>query len=144
MKKSKNTFESPPVCEALESRILLSVGSSIETLASLDFADGPTYISADLLAGDTVRDNDIVPSDLRQSQQAIASMLADNPSADLAQLSSWNVRVNQSGDLHVYVHVDQVNQSVVQSLQAAGLSVENTNEGMGVVQGWVSIPFWTP
>ena len=140
MKKSKNTFESPPVCEALEPRILLSV-ASIGVSESLDFADVPVYLSVDLLAGYSQQDNDIVSSEVRQVQKAIEDTLVENPTADLSQLSSGEVYVNQNGDLHVYVHVDKVNQSAVQSLQAAGLTLENANEAMRVVQGWVNHTF---
>ena len=137
MKKSRKTFEPSVICEALEPRLLLSV-VSVEPQAMLDFAQAPAYISADLLPGAMAKYNDVISSDLRHTQQAIASMLAESPTADLSQLSSQNVRVNQNGNLHVYVHVDQVNDSVVQSLQLAGLSVQNSNEGMGVIQGWVN------
>ncbi len=137
MEKSRNTFEPSVVCEPLEPRLLLSV-ASVEPSAFSDLTGAPAYISADLLPGVLAQGYDNVSSDLRHSQQAIASMLAENTATDLSQFSSQAVRVNQNGDLHVYVHVDQVNESTVQSLQAAGLSVQNSNEGMGVVQGWVN------
>ncbi len=64
--------------------------------------------------------------------------VSENPAADLSELSNWSLRINQNGDLHVYVHVDQVNDSIIKNLHEAGLSLENSNAKMRVVQGWVN------
>ena len=136
MRQSRNTRQSSVVCEALEPRLLLSA-APLTAIESLDFGDVPEYISMELLPEYEQQDDTVISPNLRQTQQTIAALLAETPTADLSQLSSSDVRVAQNGALHVYVHIDQVNDSIVQSLQGAGLSVENTNAGMGVVQGWL-------
>ena len=135
MKKSRNTSASPAVCETLESRLLLSI-VSVEAIAGLDFTDVTAYISEDLLP-DAAQGDDLVSSDLRYAQTVIAEALLDNSATDLSQLSTAGLRINQDGALHVYVHVDQVSDSILQTLEDVGLSIDNMNSDMRVVQGWV-------
>ena len=134
MGKTRGPSQSSAVFEALEDRLLLSV-LPLPTFELADFAESAVSLPEDILS-DFVRPEDsVISSDLQQVRQAITSSLAESPLADLSQLSSWAIRVSQNGDVHVYVHVDQVNDSIIQNLDRLGLSVENSNQDMRVVQG---------
>ena len=55
------------------------------------------------------------------------------------QLSTALVRVDRRARLHVYIHIDRLDDLTVAELEAAGLMVEQTAPKYGLVQGW--IPF---
>jgi len=54
------------------------------------------------------------------------------------EFSTPLVRIDRDARLQVYVHVDQIDDTRLADLRAAGLAVEQTSPQYGIVQGWIS------
>ena len=123
--------------EALEARVLLSADAAGAYPFPIDTVLPPVDATSVWLT--KCNDDSILSYTLREARATIEERLAADAAASLSDLTVPSVlRVDDSGRIQVYVHVEGVSSTVVESLQAAGLSVETSNADMRIVQGWVS------
>jgi uncharacterized protein with ATP-grasp and redox domains len=56
------------------------------------------------------------------------------------EFTSTLVKVNESGEIQVYIYVNEVTDEYIKSLSDLDVSIEIANENLAIIQGW--IPFW--
>ncbi|MCX5653636.1 MAG: S8 family serine peptidase [Planctomycetota bacterium] len=120
------------VFELLEPRLLLS--TSVTPVLEAPGFGVPAYV--DVVLPDHKLDTDIVSACLREAHADLEAE-GDGVIDLVGSLQLAGVRVNEAGELQVYVHVNAVNASTIRALESAGLRIESSNIRMKVVEGWL-------